>query len=133
MQITTIPFPRRKQQSSQNPDSNHPISPLQATPSVHPSRMAVISHSIQENRQVFKEDPTLCVGERKIQRFALVQCPALLKSRYRRLRWQEKPKGCQGSFKTLRCEKVSLTTNLTYLRMLTSHDSDSTKRDLPSP
>jgi len=31
-------------------DSNHPISSLQPTPSMHPSRMAVISHSIQENR-----------------------------------------------------------------------------------
>tara|TARA_B100000609_G_scaffold129099_1_gene102861 strand:- start:6196 stop:6345 length:150 start_codon:yes stop_codon:yes gene_type:complete len=40
--------------------------------------MAVISHSIQENRQVFKVDATPCVAERKIQRFALVQCPSLL-------------------------------------------------------
>ena len=36
--------------------------PLCKPPSVRSYRMAVISHSIQENRSVFKEDPTLCVG-----------------------------------------------------------------------
>ena len=73
MQITTIPKPHA--------DGNHPVSSMQPTPSMCPCRMAVISHSIQENRQVFKEDPTLCVGER------WMQCLALLKGRSYAWRW----------------------------------------------
>ncbi len=40
---------------------------------MRPSRMAVISHSIQENRQVFKVDATPCVAERWMQRKALLK------------------------------------------------------------